>query len=354
MILVRSFPALDDADRRQLERRVGKPVAFDACLLLTGLSENEVTLLGGHDGAAVVECWSAIPEGLRKKRPPPRPLELGGRGYAFEDRAWLLGIVNVTPDSFSDGGQHFSTAAAIEHGLRLIDEGADWLDVGGESTRPGAHAVTADEERARVVPVIEGLRRASPRTPISIDTSKAVVAEAALDAGASLVNDVTAFGDPKMGEVVAKAQAAACLMHMQGTPRTMQREPRYRDVVQEVADALEQAIARAIEAGVARERLLVDPGIGFGKTAEHNWQLLRHLDAYRAFGLAVMVGTSRKSFLGTLTGRDAGDRLAASVVTAAIAAGSAQVLRVHDVAESRDAVLVAHAVKTAREGGDRG
>lgn len=354
MILVRSFPSLNDADRLLLERRVGAPVRLASCLLVTGLPAREAERLGGRDGAAVVERRTDLPEAFHGA-PSLLPLELDGHHFAFDGRSWVLGIVNVTPDSFSDGGQHFSTDAAIEHGLRLIADGADWLDVGGESTRPGAKAVGAEEECERVVPVIEGLRRRAPGTPLSIDTSKAAVAEAALRAGASLVNDVTAFSDPGMGAVVAKAKAAACLMHMQGTPRTMQLEPRYLDVVEEVAASLDAAVNRAVAAGVPRARLLIDPGIGFGKTVEHNWLLLRHLEAFRALGCPVMVGTSRKSFLGKVTGREPGRRVAASVATAAItsAAGTAQVLRVHDVAETRDAVLVAHALRTAREGGDR-
>jgi dihydropteroate synthase len=351
MILVRSFPSVEQADRRWLEQRSGRPITFARCLLVTGLSAADAAAYGGAGDAAVFESASDLPAALLRT-PTPAPLELNGRVYRFDDRPWILGVVNVTPDSFSDGGEHLSTTAAVEHGLRLLEEGADWLDVGGESTRPGAPPVSSSEELARVLPVIEGLAK---HAPLSIDTSKPEVADAALQAGAVLVNDVSAFSDPRMGELVGRRKAAACLMHMRGTPRTMQLDPRYRDVVQDVADELEHAVQRAVEAGVPRARLLVDPGIGFGKTVEHNWHLLRHLGSFRRLGCAVMLGTSRKSFLGKLTGREPKDRVMASAATAAIAGflGAAQVLRVHDAAATRDAVLVAHAWRTARESGDR-
>lgn len=276
-------------------------------------------------------------------------LRLGAAELIEGGRPWVMGVVNVTPDSFSDGGRYLQAQAAIAHGLALVQAGAELLDVGGESTRSGAAAVAPDEELRRVIPVIEGLKGAG--VPISIDTSKAQVATAAVEAGAVLVNDVTALqGDPAMGETVARLGVPVCLMHMQGTPRTMQAQPRYGDVVAEVRAALAQAMARAMAAGIAGDRILVDPGIGFGKTFEHNWALLKHLGRLRELGAPIVLGTSRKAFLGAITGREKPeDRAVATAATVAVAAsqGTADVFRVHDVAAARDAVAVGHALRTA-------
>jgi dihydropteroate synthase len=254
----------------------------------------------------------------------------------------IMGVVNVTPDSFSDGGQFLDPAAAVAHGRRLAAEGAAILDIGGESTRPGATPVPADEELRRVLPVIEGLRGSAT---ISIDTSKSEVAAAALDAGASLVNDVTALrGDPAMAALVAERGVECCLMHMLGTPRTMQRDPHYNDVVDDVKAFLEERIVSAVAAGVGEERLLVDPGIGFGKTVEHNLELLRRLDEIVALGRPVVIGTSRKSFLGRITGREIDERLSGTIATNVLAyERGARVFRVHDVGPVRDALAVAAA-----------
>ena len=215
-----------------------------------------------------------------------------------------MGVVNVTPDSFSDGGRYLDPHAAVEHGRRLVVEGAQMLDVGGESTRPGADSVPLEEELRRVLPVVEGL--AGTGATISIDTSKAAVAAAALDAGASYVNDVTAFrGDPELAALVAERDVDCCLMHMLGTPRTMQDDPRYDDVVSDVKAFLEARLAFAVAEGVPEQRVMLDPGIGFGKTVEHNLALLRRLDEIVALGRPVVVGVSRKSFLGRITGREA-------------------------------------------------
>jgi dihydropteroate synthase len=256
-----------------------------------------------------------------------------------------MGVVNVTPDSFSDGGRYLDPEAAVSHGLALEAEGAAILDVGGESTRPGASAVPAEEELRRVLPVIEGLVAAGATAQLSIDTSKATVAAAALEAGATLVNDVTALrGDPEMAGVIAGSGAGCCLMHMLGDPRTMQRDPRYDDVVAEVAAFLAQRMAFAVTAGIEEQRIMLDPGIGFGKTIEHNLELLRRLDELVALGRPVVIGTSRKSFLGRLTGRDVDGRLAATIATCVIAyERGARVFRVHDVAPVRDALTVAAA-----------
>jgi dihydropteroate synthase len=262
----------------------------------------------------------------------------------------IMGVVNVTPDSFSDGGLYFDPEAAIAHGVHLEAEGADILDIGGESTRPGAEPVDAAAELERVLPVIEGLQQRGVAATISIDTSKAAVAAAALDAGATFVNDVTALrGDPAMPELVAKRGAPCCLMHMLGEPRTMQADPRYDDVVSEVKAFLEARMAFAMAAGVAEERILLDPGIGFGKTAEHNLELLARLDELAALGRPVVIGTSRKSFLGRVTGRSVDDRLAATIATNVLAyERGARVFRVHDVAPVRDALVIAGATVRRR------
>jgi dihydropteroate synthase len=253
-----------------------------------------------------------------------------------------MGVVNVTPDSFSDGGAHLEAEAAVRHARALVAEGADIVDVGGESTRPYAEPVGEAEELRRVLPVVERLSG----VPVSVDTSKAAVARAALAAGAGYVNDVTALrGDPAMAEVVAEHGAGCCLMHMLGDPRTMQDDPRYDDVVSEVKAFLEERLAYAVAAGVAEERVELDPGIGFGKTLAHNLELLRRLDEIAALGRPVVVGVSRKGFLGRLTGREvAADRVAATVAANVLALErGATVFRVHDVAPTRDALLVAAA-----------
>ena len=257
-----------------------------------------------------------------------------------------MGVVNVTPDSFSDGGLWLDPGLAVAHGVELAAEGATILDVGGESTRPGAEPVGEAEELRRTIPVLEGLAAARTGAQLSIDTAKAAVARAALAAGASYVNDVTALrGDPGMAELVAQAGCDCCLMHMQGEPRTMQADPRYADVVGEVLAFLEQRAAHAIAAGVAPERIQVDPGIGFGKTLEHNLELLRRLDEIAALGFPVVVGVSRKSFLGALTGREAPAARVAATVAANVLAfeRGGRVFRVHDVAATVDALKVAAA-----------
>jgi dihydropteroate synthase len=252
-----------------------------------------------------------------------------------------MGVLNVTPDSFSDGGVHLDPDVAAAAARRMVGEGAAIVDVGGESTRPGSAGVTAEEELRRVVPVLE---RLAGEVPVSIDTSKAAVARAALEHGAILVNDVTALrGDAELAGVVAEAGAFLCLMHMRGEPRTMQAEPRYDDVAAEVAAFLEQRLAFAVAQGIPEERICLDPGIGFGKTVEHNLQLVRRLDVLLALGRPVLVGFSRKSSLRKLTGSD--DLLGASVAAAVSAfEHGATILRVHDVEPTVDALTVASAI----------
>ena len=260
----------------------------------------------------------------------------------------IMGIVNVTPDSFSDGGEWFERAAAIEHGRRLVAEGASILDVGGESTRPYADPVSVEEELERVVPVVAAL--APSGAQLSIDTMKLAVARAAVDAGATFVNDVTAFRhEPEMAALVADRGCDCCLMHMLGDPQTMQADPRYDDVVSDVKAFLEQRAAHAVAAGIDEARIMLDPGIGFGKTVAHNLELLRRLDEIVALGFPVVFGTSRKGFLGTLTGReDPHDRVAATVATNVLALErGARVFRVHDVPASVDGLKVAAATLAA-------
>ena len=270
-----------------------------------------------------------------------KPASVGRVGLPFT----IMGVVNVTPDSFSDGGTFSDPVAAIVHARRLAGEGAAMIDVGGESTRPGAAPVPAEQEHERVVPVIEGIAGLNLPVQISIDTMKVAVAEAALDAGASYVNDVTAFRhDPDLAALVADRGVDCCLMHMLGEPRTMQDDPRYDDVVDDVKAFLLDRMHVATAAGIPEERIYLDPGIGFGKTLEHNLELLRRLDELVAIGRPLVVGTSRKSFLGRITGRDVTERVHATVATTVIAfERGAQVFRVHDVAATLDALQVAAA-----------
>lgn len=266
-----------------------------------------------------------------------------GRFHLTLDRPLIMGVINVTPDSFSDGGRFFSATAALAHARQLIAEGADLLDVGGESTRPGAAPVTLNEERRRVLPVLEAL--ADTGVPLSVDTQKPELMREAVAAGAAMVNDVNGFQAPGALEAVAGSTCALCIMHKQGDPQTMQQAPQYADVVIEVRDYLQQRIAVAGQAGITRDRIVVDPGFGFGKTLEHNLELLRRLDAIAALQVPVLAGLSRKSMIGKLTGKDAGDRLAGSIAAALLAVHrGAAILRVHDVAATRDALVVWNAV----------
>jgi dihydropteroate synthase len=260
----------------------------------------------------------------------------------------VMGVVNVTPDSFSDGGQHFDTGRSVEHGRRLIEEGADLLDIGGESTRPGAAPVDLAEERRRVLPVLKAL--AGGKVPMSVDTRKPELMREAIAAGADMVNDVGALAAPAALEAVAASRAAVCLMHMRGEPATMQTDPSYRDVVREVRDYLAGRIAEAERAGIPRQRIIADPGFGFGKNLEHNLALLRSFSDLDALGVALLAGLSRKAMLGKITGREVGDRVHASVAAALIAAqNGAHIVRVHDVAATRDALAVWNAVKNKNE-----
>jgi dihydropteroate synthase len=271
-------------------------------------------------------------------RDPRMPFRCG-RFTLSLDAPLVMGVVNITPDSFSDGGLHASPRLARDFALRLLDDGAHILDIGGESTRPGAQPVGVQEELDRVMPVLEILKDCP--VPISVDTYKPQVMGAAIAAGASLINDVYALRMAGALEVVAASDAGVCLMHMQGEPRTMQDDPRYSDVVDEVREFLGERVHAAEHAGIARERLLVDPGFGFGKRSAHNLALLRGLDAIAALGVPVLAGLSRKSVLGQIAGRPVGDRVHASVAAALFAVSrGAAIVRVHDVRATRDALDV--------------
>jgi dihydropteroate synthase len=269
-----------------------------------------------------------------------------GRHELVLVRPLVMGVVNVTPDSFSDGGRYLDPAAALAHARKLIAEGADILDIGGESTRPGAQPVSEDEELARVKPLLEALRDAS--IPISVDTRRARVMREALRAGASMINDVEALESPGALESVASSDCAICLMHKKGDPATMQRDPRYGDVVADVKAYLAERIAAAENAGIDRSRIAIDPGFGFGKTPAHNLELLKRLDEFGSLGVPVVAGWSRKSTLGVITGKPVDERLAASIAAALLSVQhGANILRVHDVTETRDALALWQALRNA-------
>ena len=260
------------------------------------------------------------------------------------DRPLVMGIVNVTPDSFSDGGKFITRDAAIEHARQLIKDGADIVDIGGESTRPGATAATLEEELGRVMPVLEAI--VNDGIPVSIDTQKTVVMAEAIKAGASMINDINALLAPGAVKLCAASNVAVCLMHKQGLPATMQAAPTYTDVVTEVKAFLESRIKTCLDAGIARDRIVIDPGFGFGKTVEHNFRLLREMNALVALGYPLLAGFSRKASLGIITGRAADDRLAASIAVALLCAqNGATILRVHDVRETVDALKVLMAAR---------
>jgi dihydropteroate synthase len=339
-------------------------------LLHEGLRQSGVLVLRGERGALALgslsQLWSAArsladaPEdggaralaaelarraGQVEARRPPWRLP---RSRFPEGRTLVMAVLNVTPDSFSDGGRYAAADAAVEHGLRLAGEGADLLDVGGESTRPGSQPVPAEEELRRTLPVVRELvRRAG--VPVSIDTSKAEVARAAIDAGAEVVNDVSGLQrDPGLGSVVARSGAALCLMHTRGTPQEMQQRAAYRDLLGEVHDELLEALRRGLDAGVPEDRIALDPGLGFAKTAEHNLLLLRRLRELTQLGRPLLVGASRKSFLGRLSGKPAAERLTGSIAAAAVAAlHGASLVRVHDVGATREALAVVDAVRSS-------
>jgi dihydropteroate synthase len=300
---------------------------------------------------ACVRPAADLPPEIHDRLTAPRPA-FGGLSM---DRARIMGILNVTPDSFSDGGRFLAPEAALAQARAMVAEGAEILDIGGESTRPGAAEVPVAEEISRTSPVIAALRAAGLTTPISIDTRKGPVAEAALAAGAGVINDVAALThDPALASVAARTGAPVILMHAQGTPATMQRAPRYDDVLLDVYDWLAARIAAAEAAGIARDRLMVDPGIGFGKTLEHNLALIRGLSLFHGLGCPILLGASRKRFIGTIGGQEVAEqRMPGSLAVAlAGAAQGVQLLRVHDVGETRQALALWQAITTSNQTGD--
>jgi dihydropteroate synthase len=341
-------------------------VPLDPVSLAEGLRQSGLPVLKGEKGAlalgSIAQLWSAarsLAESLEREKARSLALDLRNRAANVESgpprwvlprsklpegRTLVMGIVNVTPDSFSDGGQFLDKDHAVEHALVLAEQGADILDIGGESTRPGASPLSASDERARVEPVVRELSR-RVKLPLSIDTSKSEVAKAALDAGAEIVNDVSGFArDPRMAD--AAKGAAVCLMHMRGTPAEMQSRAVYADLIGEVEKELTEALERA--SGIPEERIALDPGLGFAKTGEHNLLLMRRLRELTQLGRPLVVGASRKSFIGKTTGKPPPERLFGSVAAAALAvSGGAAVVRVHDVAATREALAVADAVRTS-------
>ena len=266
----------------------------------------------------------------------------------FSSGCLVMGVLNVTPDSFSDGGRYLDAGKAVEHGLKMIADGAGIIDVGGESTRPGSEPVAADEQIRRTVPVVEAMAQRM-ETPISIDTHDATVARAALDVGASVINDITALADERLAALAAKREVPVVLMHMRGTPQTMQVEPAYDDVVAEIRSFLLDRATRAESLGISKDRIFIDPGIGFGKALRHNLLLLKHIDEFVTTGYRVLVGTSRKSFIGAVTGRDHPvDRVWGTAATVALCAvAGVSIVRVHDVAQMCDVVRVVEAIRSA-------
>jgi dihydropteroate synthase len=290
----------------------------------------------------------------------PTTLELPRGPIRLGERPVVMGILNVTPDSFSDGGEHFDPDAAFRHGMKLAEEGADWIDVGGESTRPGAEPVSLDEELRRTLGIVQKLAEALPDRVISIDTYKPEVAKKAVAAGAGIINDVTGFRDPKMIEAAADCSAGCVVMHMRGDPQTMQAMAEYADVVVDLMHYFEERIQQLTAAGVSRERIILDPGIGFAKKSIHNLDILRRLDRFHEFGRPILLGASRKRIIGDLTGRPESQRLAGTLATtfSGLMRG-VHAFRVHDVAAVKDALAVATVIEsessiTAQGGGTRG
>ena len=291
------------------------------------------------------ELAARIEEALANHDGVPAPIKIGGKSFDFGKRTYIMGILNVTPDSFSDGGKYINFSDAVAHGKKMIEDGADIIDIGGESTRPGALKVTADEEIKRVIPVIKELSKIKGAV-ISIDTMKSKVAEAAIKAGALMLNDVSSLRcDKKMAKVAGRRNVPVVLMHMLGNPRTMQENPRYEDLISDIISCLQNSITLGIKGGVQKSRIIIDPGFGFGKTVEHNLEILRRLGELKVLGCPVMIGTSRKSTIGSILDLPPDKRLmgTSATVTSAIASG-ADIVRVHDVAEISKVVKMSDAI----------
>ncbi|MFZ0449439.1 MAG: dihydropteroate synthase [Desulfatiglandaceae bacterium] len=279
----------------------------------------------------------------------PFSLDWGPHHLRLDERTHVMGVLNVTPDSFSDGGLFFETERAIEHGISMVEEGADFIDIGGESTRPFSEPLSSEEEVSRVIPVIEAIAR-EVSVPISIDTCKGSVAREALRAGASIINDISALRlDPEIASVAAEAGVPVILMHMKGTPENMQKNPVYGDLIWEIKDFLKGAAQRAIKAGISEDLILVDPGIGFGKTFDHNLQIIQNLSSFSSLGRPILIGTSNKAFIGKILGKEAHERLTGTMATVAVTAmNGAHIVRVHNVKEAVETVKMVDAIKRGR------
>lgn len=323
----------------------GRVRRSDALLFATRRQLAAITLRLRHQPECASRVGPAIEQLLRHWNMSRLTIRVGNRRIDLARRTHVMGIVNVTPDSFYDGGKYLDPKRAIEHALRLEDEGADFIDLGAESTRPGSEGVTRQEQLRRLVPVLRRLR-GRLRIPISVDTTSAFVAEVALREGASMINDVSGLqADAKMAPVVAKAGVPCVVMHMKGRPKTMQRKPKYRNLMDEIVESLSRSVATGEAAGIARGQLLVDPGIGFGKTVKHNLEILRRLRELRSLGVPIVVGPSRKSFIGSLLDLEPGERLEGTLAACSLAAhNGANVVRVHDVKAACRALLLVDAV----------
>ena len=323
----------------------GIPYARGRDVLLLSVSSKAQLNHAAQDPMGTGDPFASLREAIDRYRNREYVLSCRGRTLSLAGTPRIMGILNVTPDSFSDGGKYLSFERAVERGLEMVKDGADIIDVGGESTRPGSTPVPADVEISRVVPVLRALAERTEAI-LSVDTTKAIVARQAVAAGARIINDTSALGDdPEMAGVVRDSVCAVVLMHRLGTPETMQDSPSYRSLFDEILDALYARVAAAEAAGIPEGRILVDPGIGFGKRLEDNLALHRHLSDLRNLGKPILLGPSRKAFLGRITGREPGDRALGTAACVAVAVlGGAHVVRVHDVSEAKDAVRVAHAV----------
>ena len=273
-------------------------------------------------------------------------LDWGPYHLRLGEKTHVMGVLNVTPDSFSDGGIFFETAHAVDHAFAMVEEGADFIDIGGESTRPFSEGISVEEELSRVIPVIEGIA-GKVSVPISIDTCKGAVAREALKAGASIINDISALRlDPGIASAAAKTGVPVILMHMKGTPKNMQKQPVYDDLITEIKDFLEDAVQRAVKAGISKDLILVDPGVGFGKTFDHNLQIIQRLSSFSTLGMPILIGTSNKAFIGEILGKEAHERVTGTMATVAVAAmNGAHIVRVHKVKEAVETVRVVDAIK---------
>lgn len=331
----------------------GRVKKSDAILFATPRQIDEICLRLEHQPECARRLVSELQALTRCGLSSPTPVKIRGRVFDFK-KTYVMGIINITPDSFYDGGRFLSPQRAIDHGLKMVDEGADIIDIGAESTRPGSRPVKEEEQLERLLPVLKGLVK-RVRVPISVDTTNARVAEIALNEGADIVNDISGFGfDPQMAKVCARADAKVIVMHIKGRPKTMQKNPVYKDLLQEIVSKLALAIAKGIKAGIKKEHIFVDPGIGFGKRLEHNLEILRRLGELRTFGQPIVVGPSRKSFIGMILNLPPEERLEGTIAAAVVAAkNGANIIRVHDVQKLKRALTLFDTLRLAPATGDK-